>query len=56
MKIIYFLGKTLESGLKKSGFLSHIGELDGNDEDECEKYLKDASMYARGKYSNLFTD
>lgn len=54
--ILFFSGKTLEAGLKKVGFLSHIRELDGNDDDECEKYLKDASMYARGKYSDIFND
>lgn len=45
-----FTGKNLENGLLKTGFLSFFRELDGNDEDSCELYLKDASMYARGTY------
>lgn len=55
---IYFLldvqyilvpGRNLESGLKKFGVLSFVRELDGNDENQCDQYLKDVSMYARGK-------
>lgn len=45
-----FTGKNLEIGLRKDGVLSFIRELDGNDEDTCEIYLKDASMYARGNF------
>ncbi|KAL1114884.1 hypothetical protein AAG570_007708 [Ranatra chinensis] len=41
------VGKNLESGLRKTGVLSFVRELDGNDEEELEGYLKDASMYAR---------
>jgi len=50
VKYLIFTGKNLETGLRKKGLLSFIRELDGNDEDRCETYLKDASMYARGKH------
>nr|CAD7574288.1 unnamed protein product [Timema californicum] len=42
-------GKNLEVGLKKEGLLYFVRELDGNDEEEYDNYLKDASMYARVK-------
>lgn len=45
----------METGLRKKGLLSFIRELDGNDEDRCETYLKDASMYARGKYYTVIS-
>ncbi|XP_054277953.1 atrial natriuretic peptide receptor 1-like [Macrosteles quadrilineatus] len=41
------VGKHLEIGLRKAGTLSFVRELDGNEEENCEEYLKDASMYAR---------
>jgi hypothetical protein len=43
-----FLGKNLEHGLKKRGLLTFIRELDGNDNESIDNYLRDASMYARG--------
>jgi hypothetical protein len=42
-------GKNLEYGLRKQGLLRFVRELDGNDEEQYDHYLKDASMYARGK-------
>lgn len=48
-EVFYCLGKHLEIGLRKAGTLSFVRELDGNEEANCEAYLKDASMYARGK-------
>nr|CAD7445544.1 unnamed protein product [Timema bartmani] len=42
-----FPGKNLEVGLKKEGLLYFVRELDGNDEEEYDIYLKDVSMYAR---------
>ncbi|CAG2058192.1 unnamed protein product [Timema podura] len=39
--------KNLEVGLKKEGLLYFVRELDGNDEEEYDIYLKDVSMYAR---------
>lgn len=42
-------GKNLEYGLRQEGVLSFVRELDGNDEEQYESYLKDASLYARGK-------
>lgn len=41
-------GKNLEYGLRQEGVLSFVRELDGNDEEAYESYLKDASLYARG--------
>ncbi|XP_060517120.1 atrial natriuretic peptide receptor 1 [Cylas formicarius] len=41
------VGKNLEHGLKKEGLLSFVKELDGNDNDSIDNYLRDASMYAR---------
>lgn len=44
------VGKNLEYGLRKEGLLKFVRELDGNSEDESyHLYLRDASMYARGK-------
>ena len=44
------VGKNLEYGLRKQGLLKFVRELDGNSEDEpYHFYLRDASMYARGK-------
>lgn len=43
-----FSGKNLELGLRKEGVLAFVRELNGNDEDTYENYLRDASMYARG--------
>lgn len=44
------VGKNLEYGLRKKGLLKFVRELDGNSEDESyHLYLRDASMYARGK-------
>ena len=43
-----FLGKNLEHGLKKQGLLTFMRELDGNDNESIDNYLRDASMYARG--------
>jgi hypothetical protein len=42
-------GKNLEYGLRKQGLLRFVRELDGNDEEQYDHYLKDASMYARGR-------
>lgn len=42
-------GKNLEYGLKEIGLLSFVRELNGNEEEQYEKYLNDVSMYARGK-------
>lgn len=54
MKHFVFIGKNLESDLRKAGFLRLMREIDGNDpRDSCERYLKDVSMYARGKYNFL---
>ncbi|XP_075215398.1 atrial natriuretic peptide receptor 1 [Lycorma delicatula] len=41
------VGKNLENGLRKFGVLKFVRELDGNEEEDLEKYLRDASMYAR---------
>uniref|UniRef100_A0A8W7PBU0 Receptor ligand binding region domain-containing protein n=1 Tax=Anopheles coluzzii TaxID=1518534 RepID=A0A8W7PBU0_ANOCL len=41
------VGKNLEYGLKDEELLKFVRELDGNDEEDIEAYLKDASMYAR---------
>ncbi|KAG8297066.1 hypothetical protein J6590_043490 [Homalodisca vitripennis] len=41
------VGKHLEIGLRRAGTLSFVRELDGNEEDNCQAYLRDASMYAR---------
>jgi hypothetical protein len=42
-------GKNLEYGLRKQGLLRFVRELDGNDEEQYDHYLKDASMYTRGR-------
>lgn len=42
-------GKNLEHGLKKEGSLTFIRELDGNDNEPIDNYLRDVSMYARGQ-------
>lgn len=47
---IYLLGKNLEYGLKQEGLLSFVRELNGNEEEQYDNYLRDASMYARGNY------
>uniref|UniRef100_A0A182QDM9 Receptor ligand binding region domain-containing protein n=1 Tax=Anopheles farauti TaxID=69004 RepID=A0A182QDM9_9DIPT len=41
------VGKNLEYGLKDEDLLKFVRELDGNDEEDIDSYLKDASMYAR---------
>ncbi|XP_069678523.1 atrial natriuretic peptide receptor 1 isoform X2 [Periplaneta americana] len=41
------VGKNLEHGLRKQGLLRFVRELDGNDEEHYDHYLKDASMYCR---------
>ncbi|KAL5289037.1 hypothetical protein ACFFRR_009314 [Megaselia abdita] len=41
------VGKNLEYGLKQEGLLSFVRELNGNEENGYDNYLKDASMYAR---------
>ncbi|XP_017785095.1 PREDICTED: atrial natriuretic peptide receptor 1 [Nicrophorus vespilloides] len=41
------VGKNLEHGLKREGLLAFVRELDGNDEEMYDNYLKDASRYAR---------
>ncbi|CAG9763987.1 unnamed protein product [Ceutorhynchus assimilis] len=46
-QIILISGKNLEHGLKKEGLLSFVRELDGNENDSIDNYLRDASMYAR---------
>lgn len=43
------VGKNLEYGLRQEGLLSFVRELNGNEEEIYENYLRDASMYARGK-------
>lgn len=40
-------GKNLEYGLKQEGLLSFVRELNGNEENGYDNYLRDASMYAR---------
>lgn len=47
-----YLGKNLEHGLKKQGLLTFMRELDGNDNESIDNYLRDASMYARGILQN----
>jgi atrial natriuretic peptide receptor A len=42
------IGKNLEYGLKQEGLLKFVRELNGNEEEKYEDYLRDASMYARG--------
>lgn len=37
----------MEYGLKQEGVLRFVRELNGNDEEPYDNYLKDASMYAR---------
>lgn len=37
----------MEYGLKEEGLLGFVRELNGNEEEEYENYLRDASMYAR---------
>lgn len=46
-------GKNLEYGLKQEGLLSFVRELNGNEEEPYDNYLRDASMYARGKTISL---
>ncbi|XP_055547938.1 atrial natriuretic peptide receptor 1 isoform X1 [Wyeomyia smithii] len=41
------VGKNLEYGLKEENLLTFVRELDGNDEEDLDYYLRDASMYAR---------
>ncbi|XP_050326322.1 atrial natriuretic peptide receptor 1 [Bactrocera neohumeralis] len=41
------VGKNLEYGLRQEGLLSFVRELNGNEQEPYENYLKDASMYAR---------
>ncbi|XP_052896080.1 atrial natriuretic peptide receptor 1 [Anopheles moucheti] len=41
------VGKNLEYGLKDEELLKFVRELDGNEEEDIDAYLKDASMYAR---------
>ncbi|EDS26635.1 conserved hypothetical protein [Culex quinquefasciatus] len=41
------VGKNLEYGLKEEDVLTFMRELDGNDEEDLDNYLQDASMYAR---------
>lgn len=43
-------GKNLEYGLKEEGLLSFVRELNGNEEEAYDNYLRDASMYARGTF------
>jgi len=43
------VGKNLEYGLRQEGLLQFVKELNGNEEESYENYLKDASMYARGE-------
>lgn len=43
-------GKNLEYGLKEEGLLSFVRELNGNEEEAYDNYLRDASMYARGAF------
>lgn len=43
-------GKNLEYGLKEEGLLKFVKELNGNDAESYDNYLRDASMYARGEY------
>lgn len=40
----------MEYGLKQMGLLSFVRELNGNEEEQYDNYLRDASMYARGKF------
>lgn len=44
-------GKNLEYGLKQEGLLSFVRELNGNEEESYDNYLRDASMYARGEHN-----
>lgn len=48
MTIKFVLGRNLEYGLRKVGLLAYVRELNGNDEESYDSYLKDVSMYARG--------
>ncbi|XP_050541840.1 atrial natriuretic peptide receptor 1 isoform X2 [Daktulosphaira vitifoliae] len=41
------VGKNLENGLRRGSVSTYIRDFDGNDDDPCETYLRDASMYAR---------
>lgn len=43
------VGKNLEYGLKQEGLLKFVRELNGNEEEPYNDYLRDASMYARGR-------
>lgn len=47
------IGKNLEYGLKQEGLLSFVRELNGNEEEPYDNYLRDASMYARGKCADV---
>lgn len=40
----------MEYGLKQEGLLSFVRELNGNEDESYDNYLKDASMYARGEF------
>jgi atrial natriuretic peptide receptor A len=42
------VGKNLEYGLKEQGLLGFVRELNGNEDESYEDYLRDAAMYARG--------
>lgn len=48
--VLKCVGKNLEYGLKQEGLLSFVRELNGNEEENYDHYLKDASMYARGMW------
>lgn len=52
--LFHFLGKILEQGLKREGMLAFVRELDGNENESINNYLRDASMYARGKRFLLY--
>ncbi|XP_059225614.1 atrial natriuretic peptide receptor 1 [Stomoxys calcitrans] len=41
------VGKNLEYGLRQEGLLSFVRELNGNEQEHYDTYLRDASMYAR---------
>lgn len=50
LNLIEIQGKNLEYGLKEEGLLSFVRELNGNDEEQYDNYLRDVSMYARGMW------
>lgn len=56
IKIQHIPGKNLEYGLRKLGLLTFVRELDGNDEEDYDNYLRDASMYARGNFKSILSD